>query len=137
MNLKQHHYMKRLKILFQMLNFLMLKKIKISQTMNDFTKIISQAKEIEAKIKDSQEKIKNIEATGVSGNNSVKITINGDSEIVNIEISDEAHNEDKNILIDLIIAAFNNAKSQLKSKTTEEISKATGGLGIPGFKWPL
>jgi|TARA_B100000579_G_scaffold382875_1_gene352359 DNA-binding YbaB/EbfC family protein len=105
--------------------------------MNDFTKIISQAKEIEAKIKDSQEKIKNIEATGVSGNNSVKITINGDSEIVNIEISDEAHNEDKNILIDLIIAAFNNAKSQLKSKTTEEISKATGGLGIPGFKWPL
>ena len=79
----------------------MLKKIKISQKMNDFTKIISQAKEIEAKIKDSQEKIKNIEATGVSGNNSVKITINGDSEIVNIEISDEAHNEDKNILIDL------------------------------------
>ena len=53
--------------------------------MNDFTKIISQAKEIEAKIKDSQEKIKNIEASGVSGNNSVKITINGDSEIVNID----------------------------------------------------
>ena len=38
---------------------------------------------------------------------------------------------------DLIVAAHNNAKSQLKSKTSEEISKATGGFGIPGFKWPL
>ena len=38
---------------------------------------------------------------------------------------------------DLIVAAHNNAKTQLKSKTSEEISKAAGGLGIPGFKWPL
>jgi len=105
--------------------------------MNDFSKIITQAKELEEKIKDSQEKIKNIQAIGISGNNSVKITLNGDSEIVKVEISDEAHKEDKEILIDLIIAAFNNAKSKLKSKTSEEISKATGGLGIPGFKWPL
>ena len=45
--------------------------------------------------------------------------------------------EDKSIVEDLIVAAYNNAKTQLKSKTSEEISKATGGLGIPGFKWPL
>ena len=38
---------------------------------------------------------------------------------------------------DLIIAAHNNAKSLLKIKTSEEISKATGGFNIPGFKWPL
>ena len=105
--------------------------------MNDFSKIIGQAKELEAKMKESQEKIKNIEATGISGNNSVKVTLNGDSEIVKVEISDEAHKEDKEILIDLITAAFNNAKSKLRSKTSEEISKATGGLGIPNFKWPL
>ena len=43
----------------------------------------------------------------------------------------------KNVVEDLIIAAHNNAKSQLKIKTSEEISKATGGLGVPGFKWPL
>ena len=54
-----------------------------------------------------------------------------------IEISDEIMKEDKAIVEDLIVAAHNNAKSQLKSKTTEEISKATGGFGIPGFKWPL
>ena len=54
-----------------------------------------------------------------------------------VEISDELIKEDKSIIEDLIIAAHNNAKLQLKSKTSEEISKATGGLGIPGFKWPL
>ena len=45
--------------------------------------------------------------------------------------------EEKSIIEDLIVAAHSNAKAKLKSKTTEEISKATGGLGIPGFKWPL
>ena len=54
-----------------------------------------------------------------------------------LKLSDEILKEDKTIIEDLIVAAHNNAKSQLKSKTTEEISKATGGFGIPGFKWPL
>ena len=45
--------------------------------------------------------------------------------------------EEKSIVEDLIVAAHNNAKGQLKTKTNEEITKATGGLGIPGFKWPL
>ena len=54
-----------------------------------------------------------------------------------ISINDKLLNEDKEIIQDLIIAAHNDAKNKLKSKTSEEISKATGGLGIPGFKWPL
>ena len=41
------------------------------------------------------------------------------------------------IIEDLIIAAHNKAKSELKSKTNEEISKTAGGFNIPGFKWPL
>ena len=41
------------------------------------------------------------------------------------------------VIEDLIVAAYNNAKAKLKSITTEEISKATGAFGIPGFKWPL
>jgi len=54
-----------------------------------------------------------------------------------IEISESLLKEEKSILEDLIVAAYNNAKDQLKNKTKEEISKATGGFGIPGFKWPL
>ena len=88
-------------------------------------------------MKESQEKIKNINATGISGGNSVKITLNGEGEMINIDISSEILKEDKAIIEDLIKAAHNNAKNELKSKTSEEISKAAGGFGIPGFKWPL
>ena len=110
-------------------------KAKIKLT--DFTKILDKAKEIEAKMKESQEKIKNIKIEGVSGSNSVKVTLNGDDEMIKIDISSDIIKEDKSIIEDLVLAAHNNAKEKLKLKTTEEISKATGGFGIPGFKWPL
>ena len=105
--------------------------------MTDFTKILDKAKQLEAKMKESQEKIKEIRAEGVSGSNSVKIILDGEGEMQNIKLSDDIMKEDKTIIEDLIVAAHNSAKSHLKSKTTEEISKATGGFGIPGFKWPL
>ena len=57
--------------------------------------------------------------------------------MINIEISNETISEGKEILEDLIMAATNQARERLKTKTSEEISKATGGFGIPGFKWPL
>ena len=88
-------------------------------------------------MKESQEKIKSITIEGVSGSNSVKVTLNGNGEMGKIDISPDIIKEDKSIIEDLVVAAHNNAKKKLKSKTTEEISKATGGFGIPGFKWPL
>ena len=105
--------------------------------MTDFSKILDKAKELENKMKESQEKIKNINATGVSGANSVKVTLSGDGELKNIDLSDDVLKEEKGIIEDLIKAAHNNAKSDLKTKTSEEISKTTSGFGIPGFKWPL
>ena len=105
--------------------------------MTDFSKILDKAKELEAKMKESQEKIKNIQVQGISGGNAVKVTLNGDGEMINLEISPEAIKEEKSIIEYLILAAHNNAKAQLKTKTSEEISKATGNLGIPGFKWPI
>ena len=105
--------------------------------MTDFSKILEKAKELETKMRESQEKIKNIRVEGVSGTNYVRVTLDGEGEMQKIEISNEILKEEKSVVEDLIVAAHNNAKNQLKSKTSEEISKATGGLGIPGFKWPL
>jgi nucleoid-associated protein EbfC len=105
--------------------------------MTDFSKILNKAKELETKMKESQDNIRKIRAEGVSGKNSIKVILDGDGEMHKIEISDEILKEEKSIIEDLIVAAHNNAKSQLKTKTTEEISKVTGGFGIPGFKWPL
>ena len=105
--------------------------------MTDFSKILDKAKELENKMKESQEKIKSIKVEGISGSNSVKVTLNGDGEMIGIFISDDIMKEDKSVIEDLIVAAHNNAKEKLKSKTSEEISKVTGGFDIPGFKWPL
>ena len=105
--------------------------------MTDFSKILNKAKELEAKMKESQEKIKNIQVQGTSGADAVKVTLNGDGEMIKLEISPKTVKEEKSIIEDLIVAAHNNAKAQLKTKTSEEISKATGEFGIPGFKWPI
>ena len=105
--------------------------------MTDLNKILDKAKELEAKMKESRENIKKIRVEGISGSNSVKVILDGEGEMQKIEISDELLKEKKSIIEDLITAAHNKAKDQLKIKTNEEISKATGGFGIPGFKWPL
>ena len=105
--------------------------------MNDFSKILDKAKELELRMKESQENIKKIRVEGVSGSNSIKVILDGEGEMQKIEISEDILKEEKTIVEDLIVAAHNNAKSQIKIKTSEEISKATGGIGIPGFKWPL
>ena len=105
--------------------------------MNDFSKILEKAKELEKKMKESQDAIKKIEVVGSSGGDLVSVKLNGEGEMISIEISDKLLSEDKKIIEDLIKAAHNNAKSSLKSKTSEEISKSAGKFGIPGFKWPL
>ena len=106
--------------------------------MTDFSDVLTQAKEIQKKMKDVQESIKNIEAEGISGGNSVKVILNGDGELKKIDIDEKLFKEDKEIVEDLIVAAHNNAKQKLKQKSSEEISKITGGLNLPpGFKFPL
>ena len=105
--------------------------------MTDFSKILDKAKEIENKMKESKENLKKITAEGISGSNSIKVILDGEGEMQKIEISNDIINEDKSVIEDLIVAAHNNAKSQLKTKTKEEISKITGSFGISGFKWPL
>ena len=105
--------------------------------MTDFTKILNKAKEIEKKMKESQDKIKKIRAEGVAGSNLIKVVLDGEGEMQKIEITDQALKEEKSIIEDLITAAHNDAKAKLKTKTSEEISKATGEFGVPGFKWPF
>jgi len=71
--------------------------------MTDFSKILDKAKELEAKMKESQQKIKEIRVEGVSGSNSVKITLDGEGEMQTIKLSDEIMKEDKTIIEDLIV----------------------------------
>ena len=100
--------------------------------------MLSKAKEMQEKMKAVQENIKKIEVEGVSGGNLVKVILTGDYELKSIEISAEAKKEKQEILNDLIIAAYNNAKENLKKKSSEELSKITGGINLPfDFKPPF
>ena len=106
--------------------------------MNNFSDMLSKAKAMQEKMKQAQDQIKRIEVHGMSGGNLVKVTLTGDYEIKSIEITDAAKKESQEIINDLIIAAFNNAKENLKKKSAEELSKVTGGLNLPfDFKLPL
>ena len=106
--------------------------------MPDFNDLISQAKKMQEKMKETQEILKKIEVEGWSGGGSVKIKMNGDGELKGISLGDSLLKESKEVVEDLIIAAHNDAKSKLKKKTSEEISKITGGIDLPpGFKLPF
>ena len=101
--------------------------------------LISQAKKMQEKMKETQEALKKIEVEGGSGGNAVKVTMNGDGELKKITFEESLYKkESKEILEDLIVAAHNDAKSKLKKKASEEISKVTGGIDLPpGFKLPF
>jgi len=106
--------------------------------MPDFNDLIFQAKKMQEKMKETQEALKKIEVTGVSGGNVVSIVLTGDGDLKKINIDDSLFKESKEIIEDLIVAAFTDAKSKLKKKTNEEISKVTGGIDLPpGFKIPF
>ena len=106
--------------------------------MTNFTDMLSKAKEMQNKMKEAQDAIKKIEVEGEAGGNLVKVTLTGDYEIKAIKVSEEAKKESNEIIYDLIIAAYNNAKDKLKKKSSDELSKVTGGLNLPfDFKPPF
>ena len=106
--------------------------------MTNFSDMLSKAKAMQDKMKEAQEQIKKIEVEGKAGGNLVTVILTGDYELKSISISEEAKKEDQEIINDLIKAAYNNAKENLKKKSAEELSKVTGGLNLPiDFKLPF
>jgi DNA-binding YbaB/EbfC family protein len=106
--------------------------------MTNFSKVLEQAKNMQNKMKETQESIKKIEVEGVAGGGSIKIYLNGDGELIKLHMAPEIMKESKEILEDLIIAAHGDAKEKIKKKASEELSKITGDIPLPpGFKWPF
>ncbi len=106
--------------------------------MPNFNDMLSKAKEMQEKMREAQDLIKNIEVEGESGGNLVKVILKVDYDLKSIIISEEAKKEKIEIINELIIAAFNNAKEKLKKKSADELSKITGGLNLPpDFKLPF
>ena len=95
--------------------------------MPDFNDLLSQAKKMQEKMKDTQEALKKIEVEGVSGGNAVKVIMNGDGDLKKITFDEAIYKESKEIFEDLIVAAHNDAKSKLKD-SPEAVEKSMGDL---------
>jgi DNA-binding YbaB/EbfC family protein len=104
----------------------------------DFSKMLSQAQEMQKKMGEAKESLKNISVEGESGGGAVKVVLNGNNEMISINIDPKTLKEELSIVEDLIVAATNNAKKNVEVKVQEEMSKLTGGLQLPaGFKFPF
>ena len=104
--------------------------------MFDMMKMMGKMKEVQQKMKEAQDQLKDITVEGESGGGMVKATVNGNKELVGLEIDDALVNvEDKNMMRDLIIAASNKALREADEKSKDHLRKSTEGLlpNIPGL----
>ncbi|MFP4643671.1 MAG: YbaB/EbfC family nucleoid-associated protein [Spirochaetales bacterium] len=87
---------------------------------------------IQSKLNEAQERMKHVTAVGTSGGDMVRVTINGQMEVQNVEISRDAVDpDDIEMLQDLILAAFTDAMTKVKEEIKEEMSGITGGMDLP------
>ncbi len=105
----------------------------------DLNEIMKQAGQMQAKMKEIQEKIADLEATGEAGAGMVKVVLNGKGYAKAVAIERALMKEDDaEILEDLIAAAINDAKSKLEKMSEEQMKKMTAGLPLPpGMKLPF
>ncbi|GAA0893099.1 YbaB/EbfC family nucleoid-associated protein [Fulvivirga kasyanovii] len=104
--------------------------------MFDMMKMMGKMKEVQAKVKEAQENLVHIKATGESGGGMVKATVNGKKEVINLDIDqDLVKPEDKEMLQDLVVAAINKALQEVEVLAKEELKKSTEGMlpNIPGL----
>jgi hypothetical protein len=99
---------------------------------------LKQAQELQEKIKKMQEDLVNKQASGSSGGDMVKATVNGKHELVDITIAKEVVNpDDIEMLEDLVVAAVTDAMHKIEEVIKSEMAKVTGGLSIPGLEVPF
>jgi nucleoid-associated protein EbfC len=104
--------------------------------MFDMMKMMGKMKEVQARIKQAQDNLGNLRATGESGGGMVKATVNGKKQLVALEIDPTILKaEDKIVVQDLVVAAVNKASHEAEILAKEEMKKSTEGLipNIPGF----
>jgi len=95
--------------------------------------LMKQAQRMQKQMEQMQEELSNKEFTVTSGGGAVKVTINGKKVVKSIEISpDVVDADDVEMLQDLILTAINEAIRQAEESTNSELSKITGGAGLPG-----
>jgi nucleoid-associated protein EbfC len=97
-------------------------------------RILKQAQELQARLAKAQEELAATIVEGSSGGGAVKVTVNGQQEIMTIKISPDVVNpQDVEMLEDLVLTAIKDAVSKAQDLANKKMGGLTGGLKIPGF----
>ena len=100
--------------------------------------LMKQAQQMQEDMQKAQEEMANLTVTGESGGGMVKLTMTCKHQIRSLDIDDAAFGDDKEMLEDLIIAAFNDAVRRVEQTVQEKFSGMAAGLNLPaGLKLPF
>lgn len=95
--------------------------------------MMKQAQQLQKQMAEIQEKLPHLQVTGQSGGGLVTVTMNGKGDLCSLKIDPSLLKpEEADVLEDLIIAAFNDAKAKADHLAADEMEKVTGGLSLPG-----
>ena len=100
--------------------------------------IMKQAQAMQKRMEEMQEKLAQEEVEGISGGGMVKVVLNGKFEMKKLELDGSLINiDEKDVLEDLIIAAYNEAKNKVDEKMQNSVQSVTGGMNLGGLKLPF
>ena len=100
--------------------------------MKNIAGMLQKAQALQAKMTEMQAELKTREVLGSAGQGKVKITMNGAQDVIKITIDPEVIKpEEADLLEDLVLAAFHDARAKVTTMVEEEMSKVSGGLGLP------
>ena len=100
--------------------------------------LMKQAQQMQADMQKAQEEMADLTVTGESGGGMVKIVMTCRHEVRSLNFDDALLEDDKDMLEDLVIAAFNDAIRKVEKTVQEKFSGMTAGLGLPaGMKLPF
>ena len=107
--------------------------------MKNLGNLMKQAQEVQAKMAAMQEELGELEVTGAAAGGMVRVTLSGKAEARQVRIDPSLISpSEAGVLEDLLVAAFNDAKTKVEARVAEEMAKITGGLNLPGgFKLPF
>jgi len=107
--------------------------------MKNLGNLLKQAQEMQTRMQEMQAQLAQAEVTGTAGAGMVQVTLNGKGEARAVKIDPSLIDPNEaEVLEDLILAAFNDARAKVEAHTAEQMQKLTGGLQLPpGLKLPF
>ena len=105
--------------------------------MKGLSQLMRQAQEMQANMQKAQNELANIEVEGAAGGGMVKVVVTCKHDVRRVTIEESLLRGDKDMLEDLVAAAFNDASHKIEQTVQEKLSSVTGGLGLPGLKLPF